>query len=83
MYRRHAQSFVKKFLMKTVFHQKKVKAAVLNTLKMVSFDFVLGLKEGVILCYAVFVFSGYRRLLRSQNSCAVPEHFLAISIVCQ
>jgi len=69
--------------MKTVFHQKKVKAAVLNTLKMVSFDFVLGLKEGVILCYAVFVFSGYRRLLRSQNSCAVPEHFLAISIVCQ
>jgi hypothetical protein len=43
--------------MKTVFHPKKVKAAVLNTLKMVSNVFVLGLEEGVLLCYAVFVFS--------------------------
>lgn len=58
MYRRHAQLFVKKFLMKTVFHLKKVKAAVLNTLNMVSCVFVLGLEEGVILCYAAFVFSG-------------------------
>jgi len=43
--------------MKTVFHQKKVKAAGLNKLKMVSYVLVLGLEEGVILCYTVFVFS--------------------------
>ena len=39
-------------------HPKKVKAAVLNMLKMVTYVFVLGLEEGILLRYVAFVFSG-------------------------